>query len=370
MKSLRILTCSIISSALLFPNDGSAQPPPAVHGETREIQAYLDSLANENKLSGAVLVAKDGVPIASKTAGVADKRTGAPIRLDTKFNTGSLNKMWTSVAIAQLAQAGRLKYDDTIAKHLPDYPNKEVAGKVTIHQLLTHTSGMGAYFNERFWAQREKLTTVAAHLPLFANEPLAFEPGAQFRYSNSGYTVLGAIIEKITGQEYHAYVTQHVYKPAGMVNTGFYEPGRTIENLAIGQTRMSPDGKPLEEAVDHTDKIEVRGGPAGGGYTTAEDLVRFHSALRDFKLLNPEYTDLITRGKFDVGGPIGRYAYGFSDKTVGGERLVGHNGGGPGIAVQFDMFPESGHTAVVLMNVDPPNMMPVVQRLRQLITAK
>ena len=370
MKSLRILTWLCISSAPLLPIDGSAQPASAAPNDSKEIQAYLDGLGNDNKLSGVVLVAKDGVPIASKTADLANKRTGAPIRLDTKFNTGSLNKMWTSVAIAQLAQAGRLKYDDTIAKHLPDYPNKEVAGKVTIHQLLTHTSGMGAYFNERFWAEREKLTTVAAHLPLFANEPLAFEPGKQFRYSNSGYTVLGAIIEKITGQEYHSYVAENVYKPAGMVNTGFYKPGGTIENLAIGETRMSLDGKPLAEPVPHSDKIEVRGGPAGGGYTSAEDLLRFHSALREFKLLNFEYTDLITRGKFDVGGPIGSYAYGFSDKVVGGQRLVGHNGGGPGIAVQFDMFPDTGHTAVVLMNVDPPNMMPVVQRLRQLITAK
>jgi CubicO group peptidase (beta-lactamase class C family) len=193
-----------------------------------------------------------------------------------------------------------------------------------------------------------------------------------FRYSNSGYMVLGAIIEKITGEEYHAYVTQHVYKPAGMVNTGFYESGRTIENLAIGLTRISPDGKPLEEPVEHTDRIEVRGGPAGGGYTTAEDLVRFHSALRGFKLLNPDYSDLITRGKFEVGGAIGRYAYGFSDKAVGGERIVGHNGGGPGIAVHFDMFPDSGHTAVLLTNVDPepPKMMPLVQRLRQLIAGK
>ena len=369
MKILRLITCSIISSALLFPVDGPAQGTATASGNAAEIQSYLDSLTSENKLSGVVVVAKDGKPIASKTAGVANKRTGEPIRLDTKFNTGSLNKMWTSVAIAQLAQAGRLNYDDTIAKHLPDYPNKEVANKVQIHHLLTHTSGMGAYFNKAFWAQREKLRTVTDHLPLFVNEPLAFEPGAQFRYSNAGYTVLGAIIEKITGQEYHKYVADHVYKPAGMVNTGFYEPGRTIENLAIGQTRMAPGGKPLEEPVENTDKREVRGGPAGGGYTTAEDLLRFHSALRDFKLLNPEYTALITTGKVDAG-PIGRYAYGFGDKVIDGKRIVSHNGGGPGIAVNFDMFPETGHTAIVLMNVDPPNMMPVVQRLRQLIPAK
>lgn len=370
MKSLQLLTWSFTLGSLLLPIAAAqtTTTPPA--SSDAEIQAYLDSLAAEDKLSGVVVVAKDGKPIASKAAGLADKATGAPIRLDTKFNLGSLNKMFTSVAIAQLAQEGRLKFDDTIAKHLPDYPNKEVANKVQIHHLLTHTSGMGAYFNERFWAQRDKLRTVADHLPLFADEPLAFEPGAEFRYSNAGFTVLGAIIEKITGQEYHAYVRDRIYEPAGMVNTGFYEPGEKIENLAVGYTRMSPDGKPTEQLVANTDKIEVRGGPAGGGYTTADDLLRFHAALRDFKLLNREYTELVTTGKIDVGGQIGRYAYGFGEKTVDGKRIVGHNGGLPGIAAHFGMFPETGHTTIVLMNVDPPNMMPVIQRLHQLVAAK
>jgi CubicO group peptidase (beta-lactamase class C family) len=120
--------------------EGSAKPDTSVAGD---IDSYLNSLVAEKKLSGAVLVAKDGVAIASKAAGIANKATGAPIVLNTKFNLGSMNKMFTAVAIAQLAQARRLSFDDPIRKHLPDYPNKKVADKVTIHQLLTHTSGMG-----------------------------------------------------------------------------------------------------------------------------------------------------------------------------------------------------------------------------------
>src|SRR6202171_1337757 len=120
--------------------EGSAKPEADV---AKEIDSYLNSLVAENKLSGAVLVGKDGVAIASKAAGIANKATGAPITLNTRFNLGSLNKMFTAVAIAQLAQAGRLSVDDPVRKHLPDYPNKEVAAKVTIPQLLTHTSGMG-----------------------------------------------------------------------------------------------------------------------------------------------------------------------------------------------------------------------------------
>jgi CubicO group peptidase (beta-lactamase class C family) len=347
--------------------EGSTKPEPSIAGE---IDSYLNSLVAEKKLSGAVLVAKDGVTVASKTAGIANQATGAPITLNTRFNLGSMNKMFTAVAIAQLAQAGRLSFSDPIGKYLPDYPNKEVADKVTIHQLLTHTSGMGMYWNEKFMAQREKLLTVAAHLPLFASDPLLFPPGEKFQYSNSGYMVLGAIIEKISGQDYYSYVQEHVYKPAGMTETGFYEPGKEIPNLAIGYSRMSPDGKKLEEARDNTNMREVKGGPAGGGYSTVGDLVKFHMALRSYKLLNEESTRLVTTGKVDAGGPIGRYGYGFGDKVFDGKHIVGHNGGSPGISANFEMYPELGYTAVILMNTDPPAMMPVIMGIRQRIPAK
>src|SRR3954451_14042232 len=267
-----------------------AQPAPDL---AKELDGYFDSLVVENKLSGVVLVAKDGVVVASKAAGVANKATNAPIDLNTKFNLGSMNKMFTAVAIAQLAQAGKLSFTDTVGKHLPDYPNKEVAEKVTIHHLLTHTSGMGSYWGEKFAAQRDKLLTVAAHLPLFASEPLSFPPGEKFQYSNSGFMLLGAIIEKVSGQDYYTYVQEHIYKPAGMNDTGFYEPGKEIANLAIGYTKMSPDGQPQEEIRDNNGAREVRGGPAGGGFSTASDLVKFHQALYGYKLLDKAHTEII-----------------------------------------------------------------------------
>lgn len=115
---------------------------------------------------------------------------------------------------------------------------------------------------------------------------------------------------------------------------------------------------------------EVKGGPAGGGYSTVGDLARFHVALRSYKLLNEEYTKLVTTGKVDAGGPIGRYAYGFGDKMFDGKHIVGHNGGSPGISANFEMYPELGYTAVILMNADPPAMMPVIMGIRQRIPAK
>ena len=360
-----------LSATFSVVAQATATPTPAQTNESvaKELNSYFDSLVAENKLSGAVLVAKDGVTIASKAAGIANKATGAPINLNTKFNLGSMNKMFTSVAIAQLAQAGRLAFSDTVGKHLPDYPNKEVADKVTIHHLLTHTSGMGMYWNDKFEAQREKLLTVAAHLPLFANDPLSFAPGEKLQYSNSGYMLLGAIIEKASGQDYHSYVQEHVYKPAGMADTGFYQPGKEIPNLAIGYTKNGEGDKTLDEPRDNNNIREVKGGPAGGGYSTVQDMVKFHQALRSYKLLNREHTELVTSGKVD--GPRGsRYGYGFGDNTIGGKHIVGHNGGAQGIAANFDMFPELGYTAVLLMNSDPPTMMPIIKGIRERIPAK
>src|SRR2546423_10257685 len=361
------LMAAVIASTESPSPTSSATPSlgPAV-----DLQRYLDSLAADNNLSGVVLVAKEGVTIASKAAGTANKATGAVIDLNTKFNLGSMNKMFTAVAIAQLAQAGKLAFGDSVGKHLPDYPNKEVAEKVTIHHLLTHTSGMGMYWNDKFMAQREKLLTVAAHLPLFTADPLAFTPGEKFQYSNAGYMLLGAIIEKISGQDYYSYVREHIYSPAGMTNTGFYEPGKEIPNLAIGYSKMSPNGQPGEEIRDNNSTQEVTGGPAGGGFSTAPDLVKFYQALFSYKLLDKAHTDLVTTGKVDGPRGMGRYGYGFGENKSGGKHSGGHNGGAPGIAANFEMFPESGYTAVALMNTDPPAMMPIAKALREKIPAK
>jgi D-alanyl-D-alanine carboxypeptidase len=371
MKGTVIVLGATLIAAVIASTESPVPDSPAKTeaNPAKELQSYFDSLASDNKLSGVLLVAKDGVTIASKTAGIANKVTGAAIDLNTKFNLGSMNKMFTAVAVAQLAQAGKLSFTDTVGKHLPDYPNKEVAEKVTIHQLLTHTSGMGMYWNEKFMAQREQLLTVAAHLPLFATDPLLFPPGEKFQYSNSGYMLLGAIIEKMSGQDYYGYIQEHIYKPAGMTDTGFYEPGKDIPNLAIGYSRMSPDGKVSEEIRDNTNTREVKGGPAGGGFSTAPDLVKFQQALLGYKLLDKVHTELVTTGKVDARG-MGRYGYGFGDNNAGGKHSVGHNGGSPGIAANFEMFPESGYTAVILMNSDPPTMMPIAKAIRERIPAK
>ena len=335
----------------------------------KDLAAFLEETAARDAFSGTVLVARNGKPIFTKAYGSANKTANTPNRFDTKFDLGSMNKMFTAVAVAQLVERGKLSFTDTVGKVLPDYPNKEVAEKVTIHQLLTHTSGMGNYFNEKFQANLKNLRTVADYLPLFAGDPLAFEPGSKWQYSNSGFTVLGLIIEKASGQSYYDYVKQHIFKPAGMTNTDSYERDSSVPGLAIGYMRMNDQGRPDPSVPlrENTSMRPAKGSPAGGGYSTIEDMLRFSLALYRHKLLSPRYTELVTTGKVETGGPGRKYAYGFGDNLIDGLHIVGHNGGGPGIGANLDIFPEKEYTAVILSNYSAPTMMPVVNKVRELV---
>lgn len=177
----------------------------------QRVEAYVDKMAAADLFSGTVLLARDGKPFFQKACGQASKAFNAPNRLDTKFNLGSMNKMFTAVAVAQLAQQGKLAFEDLLIKHLPDYPNKEIAGKITIHQLLTHTSGLGDYFTEKFMeTSKDRFRTIQDFFPLFVDKPLTGEPGQKFRYSNAGFMVLGAVVEKVSGENYFDYVRNHI----------------------------------------------------------------------------------------------------------------------------------------------------------------
>ena len=240
-------------------------------------EAYLAKLVAADLFSGSVVVAHDGKPILCRAYGLASRAHDVPNRTDTKFNLGSMNKMFTAVAVAQLAEKGRLAFTDPVGKHLPDYPNKAVAEKVTLHHLLTHTSGVGDYFNDKYMeAAKDRFRTVRDFFPLFVDKPLEFEPGSRFRYSNAGFMILGAVIEKVSGQSYFDYVRDHVYKPAGMTDTDAYEMDQDTPNLATGYTRMNLQGQSVAGPRRNNLFLHVvKGGPAGGGFSTAEDLIRF-----------------------------------------------------------------------------------------------
>ena len=183
--------------------------------------------------------------------------------------------------------------------------------------------------------------------------------------------VLGLIIEKLSGQSYFDYVKEHIFKPAGMVNTDSYEKGKNVPNMAIGYMRMNDQGRP-DPTLPLRENSSVRpakGSPAGGGYSTVEDMLRFSLALRSHKLLSKKYTEIVTTGKVEVAGPDRKYAYGIGDDVIAGRHILGHNGGGPGIGANFDMFPEVDYTAVILSNFSAMTVNPVVKKLRELIPA-
>jgi len=340
----------------------------------KELEDYLGKLVGADLFSGTVLVAKNGKPIFKKAYGMENKSGNIPNRVDTAFSLASMNKMFTAVAIAQLAEQGKLSFADLISKHLPDYPNKTIAERVTIHHLLTHTSGMGDFMNDKFRESSANIKTVKDFFPFFVDEPLAFEPGKQWDYSNTGYIVLGAIIERVSGQSYYDYVQKHIFKSAGMKNTFFYEPDNKSPHIAIGYTIFDGTGRRQPGARKETRVLPIakhRGGPAGGGYSTVEDLLKFANALHNHKLLNAKSTDLIMTRKIDVGNAqagSNKYGYGFYDEIFKGTRIVGHGGDFPGVNTRFEMYINSGYTVIVLSNYDHPAAQRVAAKLREMTT--
>ncbi|MEK6335933.1 MAG: serine hydrolase domain-containing protein [Acidobacteriota bacterium] len=341
-------------------------------GIATQLDVLIDKAALEDSFSGAVLLAQDGKPIFEKAVGFGNKETKLPNKISTRFNLGSINKSFTSVAIAQLAQRGKLAFTDTIAKHLPHYPNKTVAEKVTIHQLLTHSSGLGDYLGEGL-AQVKTLRDV---LPFFVNQPLAFEPGQRLQYSNAGYIVLGLIIERLSGRNYYDYVKENIFKPAGMTSTDSYELGQNVSDLAVGYTRMGSSirqpGQPANEQTGprtpNTGTLAGKGSSAGGGYSTVEDMLKFANALSAHKLLSPEFTEIVfTAGALQkAAGPSP--GYGFMRSEQNGFRIVGNGGGGPGVNAMFRMYFGRGYTLVVLSNYDPPSAERIATKIHELIT--
>jgi CubicO group peptidase (beta-lactamase class C family) len=312
-------------------------------------KARIDELAKDERFSGAVLVTKSGKPILSEARGFADREKKIPNSLSTKYRIGSMNKMFTAVSVLQLVEAGKIKLDAPFGKYVTDYPNKEAASKVTIQQLLTHTGGTGDIFGPQFQEHRKDLRSLQDYVNLYGKRGLEFEPGSRWEYSNYGFVLLGVVVERVSGKSYYDYVQQNVYAPAGMTSSGSLAEDETVANRSIGYTSFGGSA-----VHPNTDTLPYRGTSAGGGYSTVEDLQRFAAALTTHKLLNVEYTDLLTTGK--VTTPRGgKYAFGFFDEGAeSGGRHFGHGGGAPGMNGELQIYPQSGYVIAVLSNLDPP----------------
>jgi len=299
-------------------------------------EARVDSLANAQQFSGVILVARNGTPLVERAYGMADREASRANDLETSFNIGSISKLFTQIAIRQLAADGKLNLDSSLARAWPDYPNPDIAGKVTIRQILEMRSGIqGNIFAAPPGKTRHDVVSLQDYFALFKNEPLQFEPGSKQQYSNAGYIVLGLLIERLSGENYYEYVRRHIYEPAGMAQTGSWRVDRWPANTATGYTRGGPDAAPDMPLRPNSDFLPGKGSSAGGGYSTAHDLLRLLNALRGHKVPN---------------GP-----------EVG---MVGIAGGAPGLnaAVEGDL--PGGYDVIVLANLDPPAAERVSRLLR------
>jgi CubicO group peptidase (beta-lactamase class C family) len=313
------------------------------------LRTEIDRQVAADRFAGAVMVSKHGKPVFSKAYGLSDREKKTPNELNTGFRIGSMNKMFTAVCVLQLVQDGKIKLTAPLGEYLPDYPNKDVATKVTIHHLLTHTGGTGDFFGPEFDAHRLELRTLQDYVKLYGRRGLEFEPGSKWSYSNYGFLLLGVIVEKVSGQNYYDYVRDHVYAPAGMTSTGSLPEDQAVPQRSVGYTKFSGG----EVWRPNKDTLPYRGTSAGGGYSTVEDLQRFADALANHKLLDAQHTELLTTGKMDTGNGD-KYAYGFMDRTQGGVRNFGHGGGAPGMNGELAVYPQSGYVVTVLANIDPP----------------
>ena len=312
------------------------------------LQTYIGNVTAAGAFSGAVLVTRDGNTIFEGAFGLADREQGIPNTLQTKFRIGSMNKMLTAVATMQLAAAGLLQLDEPFGTYLPAYPNADMASKVTLHHLLTHTGGTGDIFGPGFDANRSTLREPSDYLALYGNRGLAFQPGTQFAYSNYGFMLLGAIIEQVTGSSYDDYIAAHVHAPANMTATGAAPEETWVPDRAVGYTWQVTGGALVSAAP----VLPYRGTPAGGGYSTVGDLARFATAIQEHQLLDASTTEQLLKGKVTTGGGV--YAYGFYDHLMFGRRFVGHSGGYSGMNGELLFEPNGGYVIVILSNLDPP----------------
>ena len=333
------------TDAMVIQRPGtSAGTPQVSRAPSREvlqaIDGYFAELARQDRLSGAVLISRNGVTLFERGYGLANRATGERITPSTRFNLGSMDKFMTRAAIFQLVGAGRLSMDAAVGEILPGYPNRDVREKVTVRHLVEMTSGVPNYWGERYEARRTALRTTDDFLALFADQPLQFEPGTRTAYSNGGYILLGKIIEQISGLSFSDYLSRHITGPARMRSTSLAPPSPGARGYAVGYTRLQRMGEgrasPTGPLRRNDFSLPGWGSSAGGGYSTVRDFARLDAALRAGRLLGAG-TRLQLTERFLAGSSCS----------------VGWTGGAPGVNTSLSLCPD-GTTVIIFLNRDPP----------------
>lgn len=307
---------------------------------------------NGNTAPGiAILVTQNGNPVYSKEFGYAEIESKTPVSAQSKFRIGSITKQFTASAILRLQEEGKLKVTDKLSRFYPDFPGAE---NVTIHQLLTHTSGIHSYTGKTdFTARVSTPITTDSLISYFRNDPYDFKPGDEYRYNNSGYFLLGAIIEKVSGKTYGSYLKEQFFDPIGMNNTGVYTSALKLENEAKG---YSKSGNSYPRAANWD--MSWAGG-AGALYSTTGDLQKWNEAVFSGKVLKEESMKaaltsvVLNNGKTPSSG---EYGYGWGMSNYRGRKIIQHSGGLDGFISQLAYFPDDKLTVIMLTNVTPPQV--------------
>lgn len=349
------------------------------------LDQFVAAQAAKDEFSGSLLLTCQGRTVLARSHGMANKELAIPHGPDTLFALASVTKLFTAVSVAQLAQQRKLAYHDKLGAFLDGFP-AGIADSVTVHHLLTHTSGLGDYMKmPEFWATAATWTSADEVMDgimtfIRRSEP-AFLPGAEMLYSNSGYHILGEIVAKVSGQSYHDYVREHVFGPAGMRSTGFYTNAQWRDDRRIARPYVrQPSG-------ERTDDVAGRlfiGTPAGDAFSSCVDMDRFAQALQGGKLLNPAYTRLTFSEKVPMPplAPPGSpppppgstpaqaifQCHGPQAFIINNQRGLGHSGGAPGESTEIQWYPDSHWVLVILNNYDAGSSLPVAALARQLIT--
>jgi CubicO group peptidase (beta-lactamase class C family) len=309
----------------------------------QDIAARLDQVvqpyAAKKEFMGSVLVARDGAVLLSKGYGFADLEWDIPNSPSTKFRLGSITKQFTAASILLLEERGKLKVEDPIKKHMPDAP--AAWDKITIFNLLTHTSGIPSFTSFPDYQATEAMPTSAGKLVArFRDKALEFQPGEKWNYSNSGYVLLGYLIEKISGEPYSKFVQDNIFTPLGMQDSGYDSNAAIIPHRASGYT-------PHDGGMVHAGYIDMTIPHAAGAlYSTTGDLLRWERGLFGGKLLSAESLRKMTAPfKSD-------YAFGLGVKAVNGRKAISHGGGIEGFNTFLAYYPDDKLTVVVLANLN------------------
>lgn len=356
-------------------------PPGLLPGGA--VDHLISQEAAQDVFSGTVLLASRGKPVLARSYGLANKELSIPNGPNTVFGLASVTKAFTGVAVTQLAQQGKLGFDETLGRYLAGFP-PQVADTVTIHHLLTHTSGMGDYLTDHalqgelggFTGVEQEWDAIMA---VIEQQPLLFPPGTAWSYSNSGFFTLGAIVAQVSGQSYYDYVRENIFSPAGMSSTGFYTKAELLSDANVAHpyaTQRQNGSGPRYDFLD-SEYAPFIGGPDGGAWSTAPDMLRFARALWQRRLLDPSFTGIATSAKAPLpasaagsGTNADFYCYGLGETVLNYQRIVWHNGGGPGISTDLDTYPDLGWVTIRLENYDTASpSSPIDTLMRSILTS-